>query len=212
MRAKRGSSMASSMGNELNDELQTIWDEAKGHIERGDYDRAIDIYKYLLLRYADNDIVSEYASAYLGDVFLTTRSFDVAEKYLKAIGYAPQKPHYHYLLGFTHYAMRRWRQAVRECKAALAMQPDNGEYERALGWAMFEAGVKSRVETDLYRASELAPKDVNILTDIGSLALGNFDKAKEYAKKAIAVDPGHDLAGKLLENSHHLDEIRKKRR
>ena len=30
--------------NEMS-ELRSIWDEAKGHIERGDYDKAVEIYK-----------------------------------------------------------------------------------------------------------------------------------------------------------------------
>ena len=40
-------------------ELRSIWDEAKAHIERGDYDKAIEIYRYILIRYAENDIAVE---------------------------------------------------------------------------------------------------------------------------------------------------------
>ncbi|GAI08540.1 unnamed protein product, partial [marine sediment metagenome] len=38
-----------------------------------DYDKAIEIYKYVLIRYSDNDIAVEYANAYLGDIYLTLR-------------------------------------------------------------------------------------------------------------------------------------------
>ena len=37
-------------------EIYTIWDEAKNHVEQGDYDKAIEIYKYILLRYSGTDI------------------------------------------------------------------------------------------------------------------------------------------------------------
>ena len=37
------------MANDNAPELQSIWDEAKGYIERGDFDKAIDIYKYILI-------------------------------------------------------------------------------------------------------------------------------------------------------------------
>ncbi len=64
-------------------ELQSIWDEAKAHIERGDYDKAIEIYRYVLIRYAENGMAVECANAYLGDIFLTIRRLDLAKKHLK---------------------------------------------------------------------------------------------------------------------------------
>ena len=57
-------------GNSVS-ELNTIWDEAKGHIEQGNYEKAIEIYRYILVRYSDNDIAAEYTNAYLGDAFLS---------------------------------------------------------------------------------------------------------------------------------------------
>ena len=37
-------------------ELRSIWDEARAHIERGGYDKAVEICRYVLIRYAENDI------------------------------------------------------------------------------------------------------------------------------------------------------------
>lgn len=54
-------------------ELYSIWDEARVHIEHGERNKAVEIYKYILIRYADNVTAVEYANAYLGDIFLTTR-------------------------------------------------------------------------------------------------------------------------------------------
>jgi tetratricopeptide (TPR) repeat protein len=62
-------------------EINSIWDEARSHIERGDYDKAIEIYRYIIVRYADDPVAIEYANAYLGDVCLTIRRLDLAEKY-----------------------------------------------------------------------------------------------------------------------------------
>jgi tetratricopeptide (TPR) repeat protein len=66
-----------------NSEITSIWDEAKGHIESGNYEKAIEIYRYVIVRYADNPAVIEYANAYLGDVYLTIRNLDLAETILK---------------------------------------------------------------------------------------------------------------------------------
>ncbi len=82
-------------------EIVTIWNEAKGCVERGDCDKAIEIYKYILVRYGDDRTVQEYANAYLGDVYLQQRNIDLAEVHVNAaIGFNHEKADYHYLLGF----------------------------------------------------------------------------------------------------------------
>jgi tetratricopeptide (TPR) repeat protein len=64
-------------------ELYTIWDEAKSHVESGNYGKAIEIYRYILVRYADEKVAVEYANAYLGDIFLRLRQLDLAERHVK---------------------------------------------------------------------------------------------------------------------------------
>jgi len=192
-------------------ELRLIWDEAKGHIERGEYDKAAEIYKYVLIRYADNAIAVEYANAYLGDIFLTTRHLDLAEKHLKkAITAAPSNPHYHYLMGFTYSVKEQWARAVTEFRKAIRLDPDNGEYERDLGWAMFNGGNRTEGIGHLYRALELCPSNLHVMTDLvtAMLMLGNMEKAREYGEKALQLDPGYVLAQNLLDT---IDRIEGKR-
>ena len=101
------------MNSEDMPEIRSIWDEAKDHIDRGDYDQAIETYRYVLIRYEDNAVAVEYANAYLGDILLTTQRPDLAEKHLKkAISAAPENAHYHYLLGFSYSAREQWSKAV----------------------------------------------------------------------------------------------------
>lgn len=83
-------------------EFYAIWDEARKYIESGNYDKAIETYRYILIRYGDNDVATEHANAYLGDIFLTLQQFDLAKEHIKkAISYQPEKPAYHYILGFV---------------------------------------------------------------------------------------------------------------
>ena len=56
------------MGEEDLLELNSIWDEARQYIESGNHEKAIEIYKYILVRYGDNAVAAEYANAYLGDL------------------------------------------------------------------------------------------------------------------------------------------------
>jgi len=188
-------------------ELSTIWDEARGHIEQGDYEKAIEIYRYILVRYGDNDIAVEYANAYLGDAYLTLRQLDLAENHiLKAISYDPEKPGYHYILGFTYSIQRMWEKAIQEFEVAVDKEPNNGEYLRGLGWAVYSSGDRMEGLAYLHKAIDLQPINVNILTDlaVAYLSLGNIDEAKEYGEKAVQIDPGSTIARELMDK---LDRI-----
>ncbi len=184
-------------------ELHAIWNEAKEHIEQGDYSKAIEIYKYVLIRYSNNDIAVEYANAYLGDIYLTLRQLSLAENHIKkAIDCKPDNPSYHYLLGFTYSIQSQWRKAISEFQVAIAKEPDNSEYLRGLGWAIHCAGDKAKGLAYLHRAIDLAPTNVNILTDLAAAYLSalQFDKAREYAETAVRIDPDSNVAREVLSN------------
>jgi tetratricopeptide (TPR) repeat protein len=195
-------------GDEVS-EFDSIWDEAKGYSGHGDYEKAIDIYKYILVRYADNPKAVEYANAYLGDVLLTSRQhLDLAETHLKkAITTAPDNHHYHYLLGFACSVGEQWPEATRALKKAIALSPGNSEYERCLGWAMFNGGDETEGLDHLNSALELAPADVHIMTDLGTamLMVKDFAMARQYAKDALQIDPTYDLAKRLAETIERIE-------
>jgi tetratricopeptide (TPR) repeat protein len=190
-------------------EFDSIWDEAKGYVDQGDYDKAIDVYKYVLVRYSDNPRAVEYAHAYLGDVLLTSRQhLDQAETHLKkAITGAPDNHHYHYLLGFVYSVKGKWPKAIRALKKAIALSPGNSEHERCLGWAMFNGGHETEGLDHLNSALELAPTDVHIMTDLGTamLMLRDITMARQYAEDALRIDPTYDLAKKLAETVELID-------
>ena len=191
-------------------ELLTIWDEAKSYIDQGDYDKAAEIYSYILLMYSDDDVAVEHASVYLGDVYLTTRQLDLAEGHLKtAILRNPSKPDYHYLLGFTYSVKEQWLKAIKEFKEALKSDPGSGEYERCLGWAIFNGGDRSDGLCHLHRAIELSPSNTNALTDLATamMMLGNMEEARALGERAVEVDAGNVLAHRLLEKVEELRRL-----
>jgi len=190
-------------------ELGIIWDEAKGHIEQDNYEKAIEIYRYILLRYSDNDIAVEYANAYLGDAFLTIGQLELAESHIKkAISQNPDNPGYHYILGFTYSKKCEWKESIREFEVAVAKEPINGEYLRGLGWAVSGSGDRMKGLAYLHKAVELAPTNLNILTDlaVAYLSLRNIDKAKEYSEKAVLIDPTNAMAKQLKVDIGHFQE------
>jgi tetratricopeptide (TPR) repeat protein len=189
------------MTNEDTPEIQSIWDDARGFIERGDYDKAIEIYQYILIRYSDDPIAVEYANAYLGDIFLTLRQIETAEDHIKkAINLKPENPTYHYILGFIYSNKRQWDKAIAEFEIAVAKEPDNGEYLRGLAWAVYSSGDVAKGLASLEKASRLAPTNANILTDLAVAYLSsvNIDRATEYAERAVRLDPTNAVAQDVL--------------
>jgi tetratricopeptide (TPR) repeat protein len=189
------------MDRDIIPELHAIWSEAKEYIEQGEYDKAIDIYKYVLIRYGDNDIAVEYANAYVGDIYLKLRRLNLAENHIrKASDCSPDNPSYHYLLGFTYSMRREWDKAIGEFQVALNKEPNNSEYLRGLGWAVHISGDKARGLAYLHRAVDLAPTSVNILIDLAAAYLSDlqFHKAREYAEIAVGIDPDSSIAREVL--------------
>ena len=182
-------------------ELRSIWDEARGFVEHGDFVKAVEIYKYILVRYSDDSIAAEHAHAYLGDLFLTMQNLDLAEDHIKkAINCNPEKPAYHYILGFAYSYQRQWDKAIPEFEIAVKKEPDNGEYLRGLGWAIYESGDVAKGLASLEEANRLAPANANILTDLAVAYLSsvNMEKAGEYAERAVRLDPANPVARDVL--------------
>jgi tetratricopeptide (TPR) repeat protein len=190
------------MESDTSPEISTIWNEAKEHIEQGNYDKAIEIYKYVLIRYSDDDIAVEYANAYLGDIYLTLRQLNLAEKHIKkAIKYKPDNAGYHYILGFIYSVQSQWSKAIHEFEIAVAKEPNNSEYLRGLGWSIHCAGNKEKGSAYLLKAHKLAPTSINILTDLAAAYLTDlqFNKARQYAERAIRIAPNNTMAREVLE-------------
>jgi tetratricopeptide (TPR) repeat protein len=181
----------------------TIWKEAKNHVENGNFDKAIEIYKYLLIRFGENAIVFERANANLADIYLTLKKPDLAEIHIKkAIAHNPNKPDYRGLLGFAYSTQDRWLEAVGEFEAANENDPDNTEILRGLGWAVVNAGDSSKGIAYLNKAKDLAPMDVNILLDLANayLLAEDFVGAKRYARGAMLLEPDNVLAKKVFDD------------
>ncbi len=198
------------MDDNTQPEIDTIWVEAKTFIEQRDFDRAIETYKYILIRYDDTPIAVECANANLGDIYLTLGQLDSAEIYInKAISCDPRKPDYHYLLGFVYSKQEKWKSAAKEFQTAIKVEPDNPEYLRGLGWALFSSGDKEKGLQYLHEANGLSPSDVNVLLDLSNayLMIFDFDKAKLYAERALLVDPQNQLAQKTKDKVEELHKL-----
>lgn len=195
------------MESNYSPELSTIWDEAKTNIEQGNYDKAIEIYKYILIRYPDEKVAVEYANAYLGDIYLTLHQPELARGYIsKAIKLNPDNSSYRYQLGVSFSTQSMWKKAVHEFQIALQKEPHNAEYLRGLGWAIYNESDKIKGLDYLIQASKLEANNINILNDLAVAFMGIFDlkNAIKYNKQALKINSGNFLAKNISEQIKHL--------
>ncbi len=201
------------MDEENLSELDIIWDEARKQIQSGHREQAIEIYKYVLIRYADEKAAVEYASAYLGDVYLTLDKPELAATYIKkAIHCDPEKPAYRYQFGFVYSKLKQWKKAISEFRKAVKKEPTNAEYLRGLGWAIYNEGDQIGGLAYLRKANELEPNNINILNDLSVAYLGMPDlkNASKYNNLALKIDRGNSLATSISEQINHLQKHRPK--
>jgi tetratricopeptide (TPR) repeat protein len=198
------------MDDDIQLEINTIWNEAKANIEQGNFDLAIETYKYILIRYDETPIAVERANANLGDIYVTLRKLGSAEYYIKkAISCDPKKTDYHYLLGFVYSKQSLWSKAIKEFQTAVNVEPDNPEYLRGLGWALFNGGYKSGGLEHLHKADEFRPHAVNTLLDLANayMMLFDFDKATSYVDKAWLVEPENQLIQEVKDKIEKLHKL-----
>ena len=154
-------------------------------------------------------VAVEYASDYLGDIYLTLDKLNLAERYIKkAIECNPKKPDYRYRLGFIYSKLKRWKRAVIEFKMAVTAKPGSGEYLRGLGWAIYNGTDKIRGLAYLNKANELEPTNINILNDLSVAYLGMPDlkNARKFNDLALKLEPGNSLAITIGEQVRYLQK------
>jgi len=190
-------------------ELESLRSEAIDYCNQGNFDKAVTIHKDIITRYRDNDQVCAYSYASIGDIYLTLRKLELAEDYLrKALGYDPLNPKYHYLLGFTYSVSKQWDKAINEFEVSVKQAPEDAEYLRGLGWALWSAGKKAKGLKYLGRAVSFMPDNVNILADLAAAYLrdGRLDRAQEYAERAVKADTKSILAKDVLNATRSFRE------
>jgi len=189
------------MTDNIGFELDDLWHEADDHINHGRFEKAIEIYRYILVRYSDSNLANEYANAHLGEILLMLGQTDLAENHVrKALSHDSQSPRYHSLLGFVYYTRYEWGNAVQEYKLALDREPWNREYLHDLGVAIFNSGDKTTGLEYLHRVLPLYPDDSGVLAELATayMSLGDMASAREYAEEAVRTNPADVMAHAVL--------------
>jgi tetratricopeptide (TPR) repeat protein len=112
----------------------------------------------------------------------------------------------------VYFIQCHWNKAFKEFELAVKAEPDNAEYLRGLGWALFNEGNKLKGLGYLHKTIELEPASVNILLDLANahLIMLDFNNAKVYVDKALLIDPGNGLARQVREKIREIHKTIKR--
>jgi len=196
--------MSDGMASELDD----LWREAEEHVECCNFDQAIEIYRYILIRYGDSNSAAGYAHACLGEVLLMLGRTDQGENHVrKALSYDPENPSCHFLLGCVYGLRYEWENAIQEYRLALDREPWNPTYLRAIGEAIFNSGDRKLGLEYLQKAMDLCPENSGMLTELATayLSLGDFASARLYTQRAVAIRPDNILAWVVMKKAYALE-------
>lgn len=125
-----------------------------------------------------------------------------------ALALDPESVAAHYVLGFIASHEERWNDSLRFLRQANALEPNDAEILRCLGWSLSCGGQEVEGLVTLERALNLQPENPLILCDLGVICLRRHDMAKATAlfQRALIVEPENERAKECLAMVHHLEK------
>ena len=128
------------------------------------------------------------------------------EDFQKALSLAPQDVGILNAIGLCYLKLERVPEAIESFEAAIAIDPDttHTRYRKAL--ALATAGNHEASQLEYENILAIAPDHVGAIASIASIAArkGETDKARQFANRALELDPHHPtalVALAILENS-----------
>lgn len=112
----------------------------------------------------------------------------------------------HFLLGCAYSKCQKFKSALRHLNLADAMNPNNGEILRNIGWVLVMQGRIINGRALLMRAVTLEPENAQAYNDLGASYLyeQNFIESKKWIDKALELDPYDPL---IRETADQIDEL-----
>lgn len=170
------------------DQIEQIFLQAEQLKFDGKYSEALTLLEELLLTDPDNVTALEE----LADNELSLGQYERARiAAIRALVLDPKSYTAHYILGFIASHFEDWPASIEKLKIANAIEQNNPEILRCLGWSLFSAGKIVEGLVTLERALNLEEQNPLILCDLGVVYLQskNFQKSKSLLRRALDLDP-----------------------
>lgn len=124
----------------------------------------------------------------------------------------PKNAESHYFLGEALCKQRRFAESIQALQRARKILPGNARIIHLLGWAIFMSEDVDLGRVYIKQALKVLPRDVQILSDLAVLEMGqgNMDEAKENILRALDIDPNNPLAQEVLQKVLSFSKAKKR--
>jgi Tfp pilus assembly protein PilF len=134
--------------------------------------------------------VAEEAQSRLGELLLKQRKFAGARRHFSAaLAHDDDNPVYHHLMAVALEEDRKGNRdlALEHYRRCVQLEPEDAVYHCDAGLFALKHGAVEEGLTYLRRAVELAPQDVDILSEVvrGLQDHGHHDEARRFARAAL---------------------------
>jgi Flp pilus assembly protein TadD len=170
---------------------------ARVYVNKGDYDRAGDLYRKLLQQYPGDDSVL----LSLTSLALRANDYLAAEAYLSQVLEISKAAAYpHFLLGMTRLQTRNLHGAISALKSATRVEIRRPEFHHALGVAYAISGDASRAERAFRASLALRPDSPAPVHGLGSVLLEqrHFETAIDILRPHTESHPDDIIAREML--------------
>jgi tetratricopeptide (TPR) repeat protein len=106
-----------------------------------------------------------------------------------------------FLVGWGLRRLGRYRDAIAPFERAIELEKAQADVYNELSICYMETGRLADARKALEKAFRLEPENTKILSNLGVLAArqGNVEEAAGFFRTALEIDPGDEIAAKLLE-------------
>ncbi len=191
----------SALPQNTENDIQTLYAEAKSAEQANHLDEAIEKYRAIL------KVDSKLAAAYnnLGRLYLQQNRFDDAAPVLKrACELAPASAVPHALLGLALFQKRDFASAQREFRTTLRLNPNDSNAKLYLAKSLIATGDSEPATKLLEDLKKKDPHNVEVLYTLGTLY---SSLAAATLSEVQASDPGSYLVEVLLGKASEAKQI-----
>lgn len=166
---------------------------------------ALVILEQILAANPDNVMALEEVA----DNELSLEQYDRAERAARhAVALDPKSFDAHYIIGFIESFREHWQLSIDSLRKANALEPNNPEILRCLGWSLFSGGQVLPGTVTLERALNLEATNPLILCDLGVvyLKMKEYPKAKALLERALEIDPANLRVKECLDMAVRIED------
>ncbi len=173
-------------------ESQDLFREALTLVDKGGYERAIEIFRKLI----KSDSLNARYHFWLGNALHKLGRYEEAlEEKQGALELEPEDAFYHHGLGETMGKLGRYKEALEEKQKAVELEQENGFFHYSRGDLLHELGCYEDAMKEKKKASVLEPDRAFYHYSLGETLekLGRHEEALEEKQRALELEPDNTL-------------------